>query len=235
MEIVKPEVRIITNLSPKRVKEIMMIIERAGRTCYKSESKGEPGKFINGIVKRGHESVIEHSAITVEFDTDRACSMEMIRHRVAAYSQESTRYVNYSKKDIQYVEPIEFTDRVDDTGYNMLYDIWQTECEQNAKAYNQLLNAGAQPQEARAVLNNSLRTTIVATYNLREWRHVFKLRCAKEAHAHIKEIMIPLLLDFQKRFPGMFDDINYDYSFYQLYKDRLDRYVKEDWFTMKGE
>lgn len=232
--IVKPEVKIISTLSDERVNEMMSLLERAGRVCYKSESKGEPGKFVTGITKRGHESVIEHCVITVEFTTSRDTTHELVRHRIGAYSQESTRYVDYNKKGINYVEPIEFLPE-EGKDYNILYDLWQTACESDARYYDALIKGGAQPQEARAVLNHSLRTTIVATFNLREWRHVFKLRCAKEAHAHIKELMIPLMFYFQKKFPGMFEDIVYDYAFYQKYKERLDSYVVEDWLTKKGE
>jgi thymidylate synthase (FAD) len=223
MKIIKPSVTIVTDLSDETVEIMLVCLERAGRTCYKSSAHGDPGKFISGIVSRGHESVIEHASITVEIRTDRGVTHELVRHRLGAYSQESTRYVNYAKKEIEYVEPIEFISRP------LIYNMWKAGCDVNATHYLEMLKMGCQPQEARSLLNNSLATTIVATYNLREWRHVFKMRCAKEAHAHIKEIMIPLLMYFKKKFVGMFDDIIYDKEFYINYQNRINEYIKEDW------
>lgn len=153
------------------------------------------------------------------------CTHEMVRHRVAAYSQESTRYVKYDEG--VYIHPIEFVGAYD------RYAIWMYECIHSHEKYNELREMGCQKQEARSVLNNSLKTTIVVTYNMREWRHVLKLRCAKTAHPHIKEIMIPVLHYFKFKFPGMFDDIEYDEEFYKKYMSRLNTLLKETFITDK--
>ncbi len=223
ISVILPQVNIITPLTKERCKEIMDTIEFAGRTCYQSEPKGDPVKFIQNLIERGHESVLEHCTVTIEFVTDRATTLEMVRHRVAAYSQESTRYVKYDEG--VYIHPIEFIGAYD------RYTIWMDECIHSHEKYNELRDKGCQKQEARSVLNNSLKTTIVVTYNMREWRHVLKLRCAKAAHPHIKEIMIPILHYFRFKFPGMFDDIEYDEEFYKKYMSRLNTLLKETFIT----
>ena len=236
IKVIDPMIKIITPLSDERCNEMLTIMEYAGRTCYQSTPKGEPGKFISGIVKRGHESVIEHCSITVEFVTDLGVSHELVRHRVAAYSQESTRYVKYSEggefiKMIEYHAysnlPIENIRRLHEREH-----MWKDECQHSMDIYEQLLELGAQAQEARAVLNKSLKTSIVATFNMREWRHVFTMRCGKPAHPHIKEIMIPTLMYFRQKFPGVFDDIPYDEEFYTRYRLHLESLIEETWKTL---
>lgn len=231
IKVINPIVKIITPLSDERCDEMLRIIEYAGRTCYQSEAKGEPQKFVNGIVRRGHESVIEHCSVTVNFICDRATSMELVRHRVAAYSQESTRYVKYSDST-EFISMIEYYPHphLSTSDRNTLHErerTWKQECQRSADIYAELLELGAQAQEARAVLNNSLKTSIVCTFNMREWRHVFTMRCGKPAHPHIKEIMIPTLMYFKQKFPGMFDDIPYDEDFYNKYRLKLDGMIEE--------
>jgi len=193
--------------------EILKKIERAGRTCYKSEEKITDDlypvisaiAFVKQICKLGHESVLEHEKVTVRIVCDRGVSHEIVRHRIAAYSQESTRYCNYAQdrfgKEITVIEPLFFEKNSKE------YKIWETAMKQAESAYFALLDAGATPQEARSVLPNSLKTEIVVTYNLREWRHFFKLRTAKAAHPQMREIACPLLREFQKIIPVLFDDI----------------------------
>lgn len=192
--------------------EILKLIETAGRTCYKSEDRMEPGSaeaFIKRIVDSGHESVIEHGAGTVKFICDRGVSHELVRHRLAAYSQESTRYANYSRdkfgREITVIKPCFWPED------SPVYKQWLQAMEQAERAYMQLLDRGAKAQEARSVLPNSLKTEVVMTANLREWRHVLKLRCSKPAHPQIREVMLPLLQDFKKLVPVLFDDL------YRLY------------------
>ena len=234
INIIPAEVNILTPLTPERCREMLLICEYAGRTCYQSEPKGEPEKFINSIVRRGHESVIEHQTITVEFITDRSCSHELVRHRIAAYSQESTRYVNYVD-GIQFIKMIEFQyyNQLSIGDTNMLRDceaLWELSCQQSADCYKEMVEMfRRRPETARSVLNNSLKTSIIATFNLREWRHVFTMRCGKPAHPHIKEIMIPLMMYFKQKFPGMFDNIPYDEEFYAKYRLYLDSHVHEKW------
>lgn len=184
---------------------ILKKLERCGRVCYKSEERitaDSAKKFIAGIIKSGHESVIEHASITVRVICDRGVSHEIVRHRLGAYSQESTRYCDYRKAgEIVVIEPCFWI------AGGPKYQIWKYAMENSEAAYNELIGMGATPQEARSVLPNSLKTEIDITYNLREWRHFFKLRCSKRAHPQMREITIPLLNEFKKLIPVIFDDI----------------------------
>ena len=205
MRIVSPGFEILT---PVDSEAILKHIELCGRTCYKSEKKITDEScrtFVQSIIKRGHEAVLEHFNITVKFICDRGVSHEIVRHRLASYCQESTRYCNYSKDDfsgeITVVEP--FYLQPDTLAYNA----WKEACEAAEAAYFSLLDWGCTPQEARAVLPNSLKTEVVMTANLREWRHFFKLRCAPAAHPQMREVATPLLAAVQKKLPIVFDDI----------------------------
>lgn len=189
--------------------ELLKKIEKAGRTCYKSEDRITDDSaltFVKTICKSGHESVLEHEKVTVRIICDRGVSHEIVRHRIAAYSQESTRYCNYSNSkfgnEITVIEPLFFKDNPE------RYELWKTAMEQAEATYFSLLKIGASPQEARSVLPNSLKTEIVVTYNLREWKHFFKLRTSPTAHPQMREIACPLLRAFQARIPIVFDDIN---------------------------
>ena len=187
----------------------LRIIELAGRTCYKSEDKisaGTAPSFVARIVGSGHESVIEHSSATVRFITDRGVTHELVRHRLAAYSQESTRYANYAKdrfgSEITVIRPPFWPEDAPQ------YAIWKRSMEEAEAAYLALAAAGAKAQEARSVLPNSLKTEIVMTANFREWRHVFRLRCDAAAHPQIRQLMLPLLAEFHRRVPVLFDDLH---------------------------
>ncbi len=194
-------------------KKIMTVIERAGRTCYKSESnisEGSAEKFISNIIKRGHESVIEHEKITVRFICDRGVTHELVRHRLASYSQESTRYCNYSNdrfgNELTFIKPCFWN--LDDENDKKKFEIWKDSIAFIEKQYNTLIKEGAKPEEARSILPNSLKTEIVVTMNLREWRHFFKLRTAAAAHPQIREIANALLDVFKEKLPVIFSDIN---------------------------
>lgn len=200
--------------------EILKLIESAGRTCYKSEDKitfDSSKEFVKKILKRGHESVIEHRIISVRIVCDRGVSHEIVRHRIGSYSQESTRYCDYSNGHITFIIPCwsplveglyESCDnyRVDgaDSSESRLWFDTMISIEKN---YKQLRLGGWKPEQARSVLPNSLKTEIVCTYNLREWRHFFNLRCAKTAHPQMREITIPLLKEFYRLIPIIFDDL----------------------------
>ena len=191
-------------------KELQMI-ERIGRVCYKSEDKISPDgvsakKFVKMLIDRGHEAMIEHSQLSVLFVCDRGVSHEIVRHRLCSFAQESTRYVNYSREDkapegIIFIKPC-FLDEKSDK-----YREWLVACQDCEFWYLQAIKKGATPQEARAVLINSVKTEIVVTANLREWRTIFKLRCDQAAHPQMREIMIPLLAELKQRIPVVFDDI----------------------------
>ena len=191
--------------------EILKRIEKAGRTCYKSEDRitEESAKvFVRKLIERGHESVLEHGSITVRFVCDRGISHEIVRHRIASFSQESTRYCNYSndrfRNNITFIKPC-FLD--EGTGG---YKLWKQAMFIAEKEYFELLKLGCTPQEARSVLPNSIKTEIVMTANLREWRHFLKLRTAKAAHPQMRELTVPLLKELQERIPVVFDDIKED-------------------------
>lgn len=201
-------------------------IERIGRTCYKSEDKitsDSAEKFIKNILKNGHESVIEHSALTVKFIVDRGVSHELVRHRLCAFSQESTRYCNY-KGGVTFVIPpwleLPPCELVEDQIFSEeTHPLWIPWNESSARgrwlrcisecefAYHWLLKYGQTPQQARSVLPNSLKTEIVVTANFREWRHMFKLRCSPAAHPQMREVMIPLLEKVKEHIPIIFDDL----------------------------
>ena len=188
--------------------EILKHIEKAGRTCYKSEDRitDESAKsFVRMLIERGHESVLEHASITVRFVCDRGISHEIVRHRLASYSQESTRYCNYSGdrfgSGLTVIKPYFLKEK---TG---AYTSWITAMFVAEKEYFAMLNWGCTPQQARSVLPNSIKTEIVMTANLREWRHFLKLRTAKAAHPQMRELTVPLLHELQERIPVVFDDI----------------------------
>jgi thymidylate synthase (FAD) len=189
--------------------DILQLIEQAGRTCYKSEDKITPESatgFVGRIIASGHESVIEHASLSVRFVCDRGVSHELVRHRVASFSQESTRYANYAKdkfgREITVIRP--FFWREDEKAYTL----WKDAMQRAEEAYLALVDAGAKAQEARSVLPNSLKTEVVMTANLREWRHVFRLRCDTPSHPQMREVMLPLLGELQERLPVVFDDLH---------------------------
>lgn len=210
MKIIKPGFEI---LLPVNGEEILKSIEQAGRVCYKSEDKitdGSAEKFVAGIIKRGHESVLEHEKITVRLICDRGVSHEIVRHRIASYSQESTRYCNYSKDgfggEITVIRPC----FLEEGSY--AWTQWESACKYAEGRYFEMLECGCTPQEARSVLPNSLKTEVVMTANLREWRSVLNLRCSIAAHPQIREIMLPLLFWLHENIPVIFDDLCEDFK-----------------------
>lgn len=215
MKLIKPSFKIM----PFDGKKIIENIELAGRTCYKSEHKitaDSKYAFVKMIIKRGHESVLEHEKITVRIICDRGVSHELVRHRIASYSQESTRYCDYGGKDIQFIIPCFFDNikeglfnYIDLMGYNYSYKecLWLDAMLCAEISYQDMIENGMKPEEARSVLPNSLKTEIVVTMNLRQWRHFFRLRTAKPAHPQMREIAVPLLTEFKKYIPVIFDDI----------------------------
>ena len=203
MRVIKPFTEI---LSPIDGDDILKRIERAGRICYKSEDRITPEsaqKFVASIIKRGHESVLEHISISVRFVCDRGIMAELTRHRISSFSVESTRFCNYANSELQFIMPFYFAESHDGEKNDAWYETMKV-CE---SAYLTLLSLGAKPEEARSVLPNSLKTEVVMTANLREWRTVFRQRCSKHAHPAMRELTIPLLNDLKQRIPVIFDDI----------------------------
>lgn len=182
-------------------------IEQAGRICYQSTHKVTNDSYldyIRMILKKGHHSVVEHESVTVRFINDRGVSHETVRHRLASYSQESTRFCNYAKErfdeEITVVDIKKFMDISS-------YEVWLEAMASAEKFYFRLIDLGNKPQIARSVLPNSLKTEIVMTCNLREWRHFFSLRTADTAHPQMVEVARPLLAAFRRAIPVMFDDV----------------------------
>ena len=194
--------------------KVLQKLELVGRTCYKSEDKiteDSAAKFVAGLIKRGHEAMLEHVSITVKFVTDRGISHEIVRHRLASYAQESTRYCNYSQDKFGHELTFIIPDFLEYGSEG--FKLWKDEMKQVEKTYFAMLEAGHTPQEARSVLPNSLKTELVMTANLREWRAFFKLRAANStgvAHPQMLEITRPLLDDLKAMIPVVFDDITYE-------------------------
>lgn len=239
MKIIKPSARIVSSVDGD---EILKRIEEYGRVCYKSEDRiteDSAKRFVENLIKRGHESVLEHVSVTVKFVCDRGVSHEIVRHRLASYSQESTRFCNYSQDkfdgELTFILPpwipeseaqlilsgelplckyqhaiapnsFELHDQLIDklpTSYGWYVAMLCTEA-----AYKlSIAVAGWTPEQARAVLPNSLKTELIMTANLREWRHFFKLRASKAAHPQMRELTVPLLGEFKEKIPVVFDDI----------------------------
>ena len=210
MKIIKAGYEILTEISDGGIAELQHI-EKIGRVCYKSEDKitkdGEPAKkFVKMIIDRGHEAMIEHSSMSIKFIVDRGVSHELVRHRIASFAQESTRYCNYSKdkfdNGITFIKPFFFKEGTTE------YEEWEDAMDNAEQSYLFLINeCGATPQEARSVLPNSTKTEISITANYREWRNFFKLRTTKAAHPQMREVTIPLLAELKEKLPIIFDDI----------------------------
>ena len=191
--------------------EMLQKLELAGRVCYKSEERITPDSaagFIGRILQSGHESVLEHEKLTVRLICDRGVTHELVRHRIASYSQESTRYCNYSKEKFQgeltFIRPFFWESDPEKFG------VWKRAMESAERAYLALMDLGATAQEARSVLPNSLKTELVVTMDLREWRHFFRLRTSAAAHPQMRELTLPLLAAFREAVPVVFDGLTAD-------------------------
>ena len=211
MKIIEPKYEILTYISEGGIKELQQI-ERVARVCYKSEDKitpdGESAKKLVGfLVKQGHEAMLEHSQLSVLFTCDRAIANELVRHRIASFAQESTRYCNYSKEkfggELSFIRPFYIPDK----SYYQINNAWYRACDEAEESYRALIANGMRPEQARCVLPLCLKTEIVVTANYREWRNIFKLRTPVAAHPQMRELMCPLLHELQKKIPVVFDDI----------------------------
>jgi len=220
MRLTSPSTEILSTFNGP---ELLRSIERAARTCYKSERKitdDSAAKLVKSLIKRGHEAMLEHEKVTVKFVCDRGISHELVRHRLASFAQESTRYVNY-KDGITFILPPwvddtylgEWNDKRVDTlllGEPTADKMFVMSMVSSSNAYAFLLKNGWAPEKARNVLPNALKTEVVVTANLREWRHIFKLRALNttgKAHPQMLELMQPLLEAFKQLIPVVFDDL----------------------------
>ena len=203
MKIINQYYEILSDLD---LRKQLKLIELAGRTAYKSEDKitdDSAKEFALMINKRNHEAVLEHSFLSVKFITDRGVSHEIVRHRLCSFTQESTRYCDYSKdkfdKQLTFIKPIGMDDK-------NRFIIWQTAMIQAEKYYLMMIDNKENPQQARSVLPNSLKTEIVVSANFREWKHIFRLRAiSKAAHPQMRDLMIPLYNYCKEQLPEIFD------------------------------
>ncbi len=222
MNIIKANYKILTNISENAINELKHI-ECIGRVCYKSEDKitedGESAKkFVKMLINRGHEAMIEHSNLSIKFTVDRGVSHELVRHRIASFAQESTRYVNYASEKfgneiniIDIHDGIELDTKMKDLSADIIFmiiDEWLKAMKDAEYHYIKMIELGATPQIARSVLPNSTKTEITISTNYREWRAFFKLRTPVSAHPQMREITIPLLKELKSKIPIIFDDID---------------------------
>ena len=205
MRIVEPRVEIMSIIDSD---SILKNLELYGRVCYKSEdgiTEDSANRFIRMIIKNGHESVLEHEKITVKFICDRGVSHEIVRHRIASYSQESTRYCNYHQdkfgSELTLIKPCFWEEKQEQ------YEIWKSNMQIIEDSYNKLISLGAKPEEARSILPNSLKTEIVVTMNMREMRHFLKLRTSPKAHPQMRQVACMLLKELKEKLPVIFEDI----------------------------
>jgi thymidylate synthase (FAD) len=217
LRIVKPSVFIFEDeLDKKKLSRI----ERYGRVCYKSEAKITPessNAFVKNLISHGHLSVLEHEKVSVIIVCNRGVSHEIVRHRVASFSQQSTRYCDFTKdkfgSGITFIDPFFF----EENEKPVCRRAWEASCQMSEDVYRDLREYGAEPQEAREVLPNATKTEIVVTADMREWRLIFGQRCSRAAHPQMRQIMLPLLWTFKGTWPALFDDIAYDTDFPKEY------------------
>lgn len=213
MQVIKAGYEILDTLNGA---EILKKIEKIARVCYKSEDKigeGTAEKMVRALIKSNHHAMLEHFSFSVKFIVDRGVSHEIVRHRVASFAQESTRYCNYGTKggEITVIEPCYLSAGVFTVdSWHKKYGAWESACMEAEDCYLMMLDAGSTPQEARAVLPTSLKTEIVMTANLREWRHFFSLRACGatgKPHPQMLEVAVPLLKELKELIPVVFDDL----------------------------
>ena len=200
MRIVKPSVSIESNIS---YNEALRIVENATRVCYKSEDKikeGSAEKLIRGIIKAKHFGCIEHVSLTVKFICDRACSHQLVRHRLMSFNQKSQRYCRENSLEVIMPSGLSVVD-------TETLRIWADSCMEAEWAYSSLISAGVKPETARSVLPNCTATEIYATANIREWRHFFEMRCDKTAQEDIRSLALSLLCQMFEQYPVFFEDM----------------------------
>lgn len=208
MRVINAGYEIISNLNGS---EILKHIERCARVCYKSEDRitdGSAEKMVAALIRSGHEAMLEHYSFTVKFICDRGIANELVRHRIASFAQESSRYCCYAKdkfgKELTFINPCFWEPDSDN------YARWFHEMDEAEKTYLAMIESGATPEQARDILPTSIKTEIVMTANLREFRHFFKLRAegvTGKPHPQMLEITIPLLKELKQKIPVVFDDI----------------------------
>lgn len=204
--------------------KIMKNIEKACRVCYRSEDVINDNSYkilITNCIKRGHESILEHEKITVKLTTEIGAYKDFTRHRLSSFSIESTRFCSYDKdkfnNEIKIINPSYITDAT-------IYNIWFKSCQIMEDNYMLMKKLGAKNDECREILNHSVAADVVMTCNIREWRHIFSLRCSKLSHPSLRVVFIPLLLLFKKEMPELFNDIDYDKDFNEKFYAKINFY-----------
>ena len=229
MKLINSSVQILDEINES---EVINKIAKVARTCYKSEDASTTDKdkaLVKRLIQSGHEAMIEHYSISVKFICDRGVSHELVRHRMASFAQESTRYCNYSKdkfgSELTFIIPT-WTNLVEGKYTNWDGDWCHVEelkllkkdvsdktdqflhlCEYAETSYELMIDRGATAQEARQVLPNAIKTEVNMTANLREWRHFFKLRCATAAHPDMRVLALDLLKQMYIAIPTVFEDL----------------------------
>ena len=238
MKIIEPWIEV----EPFNGIDIMKRIEKACRTCYRSEGNITEDSYKNllkNCINRGHESVLEHEKITIRMCCDIGVYKDLTRHRFGSFSIESTRYCNYGKdkfdNEIKFIKPVFYNptpsqyagqeiseetgeyvkdeaQRLQETHDSLKTELWE-ECMRHIENVYIRMSKFAKPDELRMILPHSTAAQVTMTANIREWKHILELRCSKMAHPAIRQLLIPLLLKFKKEMPEIFDNIPYDEDF----------------------
>ncbi len=210
MKIIEPIVE-VENVDYNR---IMKNLERACRTCYRSEDKITEESYktlLRNCINRGHESILEHEKVTIRIICDIGVYKDLTRHRHASFSIESTRYCNYGKdkfdNQIKFIRPVNIEENTE------LYNEWKKSMEEIESHYIKMVNLEATPDQMRMILPHSTAAEVTMTANIREWKHILSLRCTKHAHPAVEQVMIPLLIHFKDNMPEIFENIEYDEEF----------------------
>ena len=207
MKIIKAHVKQVYFHYPEGFTNLNKWFEEIGRTCYKSEDKitdDSAEAFVDMIKVRGHDTIFEHAVVTARIVGDRGLTHELVRHRVASFAQESTRYCNYSKgkfnNEITLIHQFEDEETVDEAQHAA----WWRAMRNAEASYMEMIELGAKPGIARSVLPIGLKAEIVITANLREWAHIFELRMSPKAHAIIRDVMTQINARFKEKIPTLF-------------------------------
>ena len=210
MKIIEP----IIQVEKVDYKQIMKNLERACRTCYRSEGKITEESYktlLKNCINRGHESILEHEKITIRMVCDIGVYKDLTRHRIASFSIESTRYCNYGKdkfdNQIKFIKPVNMEEGTE------LYEKWYNTCKIIEENYIEMSKMEATPDQLRMLLPHSTAAEVTMTANIREWKHIFSLRCTKHTHPAVEQLMIPLLLKFKEEMPEIFEEVEYDKDF----------------------
>lgn len=213
MKIIEPNVEILSNINGD---EILKHLELCARNCYKSESNITEDttsaiKMINKLIELDHTAMLEHFNITIKLLCDVGTYKDLTRHRHCSFAIESTRYCNYSKgkfgNEISVIKPCNMDEN------SGIYHTWLKAMNDMERAYMQMAEIGATPDQLRMILPHSTAASVILTANIREWRHIFNLRCAKAAHPSVRQIMLMTLNEFHNKIPVLFDDLYEQFKF----------------------